>query len=535
MLFSSLADGATRNLENPSTPLSDPASWLFHALGATPTASKMPVNQQTALQLTAYWQGVNIISNVLGQIPLQLVRKLDDNQTEEIDDHPTLSLLNLKPNPEASAITWKSTVQSHVLSWGSGYSWIRRAVTGPVELWPLQPNRTRAKRDAVGKLFFEAQLSRDTKLETAEFPAEDIIHVPGLTFNGLTGLSPIRVQREMLGTALAVQDFAARFFGNSAIPSGVLTFPKKLSDADALRKQLEDKFGGENALRMMIADQGAKYERIGIPPEDAQFLETRKFGVEEIARMLNIPPHFLAVMGQATFSNLESMGTHFVTYTMLPWLIRWEQELTVKLLTREEILEGLAYKFKVAGLMRGDQKGRYLSYQSGINAGWLTRNEARSFEKLNPIEGLDEPLQPLNMLTVGDDDDDDDDEGKSSNNDRIMIIIRQAASRCIRREVKGVNRLLKKYADNIDEFTRQLSMFYEAHADILIDHLAVAPLFARQYCDAHESLVLQHRKQFGDVSRQWLTCQAAELADYAVRANSAIHLLGDNSDVEQSS
>lgn len=516
MLFSSLFE--KRSIENPSTPLSDPATWLFRALGARPSAAGVTVNEKTAYQITAFWSAVNIVADTLAELPIQLRRQLPGGDIEVIADHPVLPLIRTRPNPDASAVTLKSTIQGHTLTWGNGFCWIRRTASGPSELWPLLPGTTMARRDRNRNLFFEAKLETNGSVETAIFAPEDILHIPGLTHNGLMGLSPIRVQREMLGSAIAVQDFGARFFGNGAIPGGVMTFPDSITDPDELRNQMEDKFGGNNALRLLIISNGGKYEKIGIPPEDAQFLESKEFSVAEIARMFRLPLHFLGKMGQATFNNLEQMGTHFVKFTMMPWLVRWEQELTWKLLTQEERDQGFSFKFKADGLQRGDIKTRYSSYQSGINAGWLTRNDARRLEDMNPLEGLDEPLQPLNMAPISEDDGE---EGEGGTNERVMIIIRAAAERVIRKEIWKIRALMDKHGDDIETFQRELSKFYRSHADMLVRTLAVAPAFAGQYCRAHELVVLNNPKRFDDVERTWRINHAVELANHAAICNGA--------------
>lgn len=519
MLFSSLFEKRQGSLENPSTSLADPATWLFATLGGRPTASNVVVNEKTAYQITAFWSSVNIIANTLAILPIQLLKRLPNNDIEVVPNHPVLKLLNVRPNTEASPTTAKSTVQAHVLTWGNGFFWVRRTAGGPDELWPLLPSSTRVVRGPNRELFFESRLSDESgALDTLIFPREDVLHFPGLTHNGLVGLSPIRVQREMLGSAIATQDFGARFFGNGAQPGGLITFPAKVADPDEIRQQVEEKAGGANALRTLIIDQGAKYERIGIPPEDAQFLQTKEFTIAEVARMFNLPLHFLGKMGQATFNNLEQMGNHFIDHTMAPWFKRWEDELTWKLLTDEEREAGLFFKFNADALRRGDIKTRYLSYQSGINAGWLTRNEARRFEDLNPIDGLNEPLQPLNMMPLTDGDDED---GGTGGNERVMIIIRAAAERIIRKEIQAVRRMIKKHDGDLGPLQVDLGKFYDSHADMLIENLAVSPQFARQYCRAHELNALNNVRQFGDIERAWLVNHTVELAGHAVKCNGA--------------
>jgi len=477
--------------------LANPDDWLFAAFGAVPSATGVAVNEKTAIQIVAYWSAVSTISDTLASLPLKLVRSLKDGNTETINIHPALRVLR-NPNEMMVPITFRSTLQSQTLTHGNSYAYIVRNKLGQaVELWPLDPALTRPvviKR----RLFFDTTLD----IGATRIPGADVLHVPSLTRNGIEGLSIIREQREMLGSAIAQQNFAAKFFNNGAKPSGLLAYPGKIRDTEKIKKALEDSTGGENAHSMMVLDQDAKFTPFSVPPEDAQFLQTREFSVDEIGRMFRLPLHFLNKMGQATFNNLEMMGTHFVQYTMMPWIIRHEQEYTRKLLKPGEIDRGLRFKFNVSALIRGDIKTRAEVYAKAIQFGWLTRNEVRALEDTNPLDGLDDPLIPMNLKVVGEepepepepapeddpeDDPDDDSETDSTepgDEDRGYLVLMAAATRLANKESMAVKRKMHQ-----TDCEAALTEFYEGHAQLMVENLAIDIDSARQYCrDRIESL-----------------------------------------------
>ena len=500
MIFDQLLERRA-SLENPSTSLSNPDSWLMHAFGGSPSSTGVLVSEKSATQIVAFWSAVNTISDTLAELPLRLIRVREDGTSEVVSKHPALRALR-NPNHMMMPITFRSTCQAHTLTWGNSYAYIVRNKLGDaVELWPLNPAETRA---VVSKRI----LHFDTRLDVGNtrIASEDIIHIPALTRNGVDGMSIVSEQREMLGGALAQQTFASKFFNNGAKPSGLLSYPGKLRDPDKIKKALEQATGGENAHSMMVLDQDAKFTPFSIPPEDAQFLQTREFSVDEIGRMFRLPLHFLNKMGQATFNNLEMMGTHFVQYTMMPWIIRHEQEYTRKLLKQGEIDRGLRFKFNVSALIRGDIKTRSEVYAKAVQFGWMTRNEVRALEDQNPLDGLDDPLIPMNLKVVGEepepepapeepapDDEDapDDESGENEDEedndeaDRGYLVLLAAATRLANKESIALRRMIKRGDDEA-----AFREFYNGHASLLVENLAITPDHARQYCERQmETLV----------------------------------------------
>jgi len=490
MIFDQLFEKRA-SLENPSTSLSDPANWLLHAFGAQPNSSGVMVSEKNATQVVAFWSAVNTISDTLAELPLKLTRIKEDGTTETVNRHPALRVMR-NPNPMMVPITFRSTCQAHTLAWGNSYAYIVRNSLGvPVELWPLNPAETKAIVEN-RELFFNTTLD----IGKTKIPGNDILHIPALTRNGIDGMSIVSEQREMLGSAIAQQNFAAKFFANGAKPSGLLSYPAKIRDPKKIKDALEQASGGDNAHSMMVLDNDAKFTPFSIPPEDAQFLQTREFSVDEIGRMFRLPLHFLNKMGQATFNNLEMMGTHFVQYTMMPWIIRHEQEYTRKLLRPGEIDRGLRFKFNVSALIRGDIKTRSEVYAKAVQYGWMTRNEVRALEDVNPLEGLDDPLIPANLKVVGEepepepeppedepepeDDDTDESEDDESEDDeknaRSFLVLTAAATRLANKEVNALKRMIKR-GDDEDVFRD----FYEGHAALLSENLAISVETARQY------------------------------------------------------
>lgn len=507
------------SLENPSTSLSDPANWLYEAFGASPTASSQVVSERTAIQITAFWSAVNTISDTLGELPVRLIQGKRDGSFKVIDRHPSLDLLRLSPNTMMNAIVYKSTCLAHTLVHGNSYTWIKRDPTGePGELWPLLPQDTKAViKD--GELYFETRLD----IGMTKLAPEDVIHVPALSRNGVHGMSIIAEQREVLGSVISANNFGARFFGNGAKPGGLITFPGKVRDPEKIKQALERAAGGENQHGVVVLSEGADFKHWGVPPEDAQFLQTREFGVDEIARMFRLPSHFLNKMGQATFNNLEQMGTHFAQYTMMPWIIRHEQEYTRKLLTPAEIKRGMRFKLNVAALVRGDIKTRSEVYAKAIEKGWMTRNEVRALEDMNPLDGLDDPLVPMNLAVVGEEPEPqpesepeaepeaEDDENEDEQGERSFVILTALVQRLANKEANAMRRIAGKQYD-AERLTDEIAAFYRTHTAMLVDNLAITPEIARQYCERHAIEFVEADDQ-DDVILRWTTKGVTDLVN----------------------
>ena len=260
-------------------------------------------------------------------------------------------------------------------------------------LYPLTPNRMRVERDDGGKIIYRytptTAEGHFQKMEQIILRGEDVLHIPALGFDGLIGYSPIAMARNAIGVAIATEEFGAKFFENGARPSGILKVPHVLKDPSKLSESWQKAYGGTgNTGKVAVLEEGVTYESISIPPNDAQFLDTRKFQLNEIARIFRVPPHMIADLERATFSNVEHLSLEFVKFSLNPWVIRWEQSLSKALMTPNE--RGKIFvKFNVDGLMRGDYQSRMAGYATARQNGWLSANDIREMEDMNPIPDED--------------------------------------------------------------------------------------------------------------------------------------------------
>lgn len=381
--------------------LRTPTSWLFNSLTGGKVASGVTVNEYTALQYSAVYAAVRLLSESVASLPLHTYERLTEGKQRSLD-HPVGRLLSGTVNPYLTSFGFRETLMGHVLTWGNGYAEIVRDGSGnPVELLPITPDRVRVVQDTDGRVTYKVD-------EEITLAADDMFHIAGLGFDGLVGYSPITLAKQCIGLGLGAERFGGSFFGNSARPAGVLTHPNRLSKeaAENLRDGWRSAYAGtDNAGRTAILEEGMSWQSLGISNDDAQYLETRKFQVDEIARWYGVPPHMIGSMESATFSNIEHQGISYVTYSLRPWLVRWEQEIARKLYTDGDTFFS---EFLVDGLLRGDTKTRYDGYKIARDSGWLSVNEIRSLENLLPVPGGDQYIQPMNMDTVGEEPSQDD-------------------------------------------------------------------------------------------------------------------------------
>lgn len=373
---------------------------LAALFGGGPTRAGVTVNEHTALNLSAVWAAVTVIAGTVASLPLILYKRLPNGGKERFVDHPVYRMLHDEPNPEMSSMVFRETLQSHVLLWGNAYAEIQRDQAGrPLALWPLSPQQVDPFRDRTTRQL-HYRVTNESGRQTLVEP-DQILHVPGLGFDGILGYSVVRKARESLGLALATETFGSTFFGNGAWPGLVAQHPGKLTPTasknlkDSLNEALQ---GPKRAHNLIVTEEGIEVKKVGIPPDDAQFLETRRFQVIEIARWFNLPPHKLRDLERATFSNIEAQSIDFVVDLRL-WLVRWEQELNRKLIRplerRIQFVEHL-----VDGLLRGDSASRTAVYASGRQWGWLSADDIRERENLNPLpDGQGQIyLIPQNMI-----------------------------------------------------------------------------------------------------------------------------------------
>lgn len=375
-----------------------------------PTAAGKSVNERSAMQLTAVYACVRILAEGIAGLPLHLYKCGKNGSREKVVDHPLYFLLHDEPNPEMTSFVFRETLMTHLLLWGNAYAQIIRDGRGVVvALYPLMPDRMRVDRDENGQIYYRYQLRADEshleKPGTVDLSPKDVLHIPALGFDGLVRYSPIAMARNSIGMAIACEDFGASFFRNGAAPSGVLEHPGVLKNPEKLRDAWEAQYGGSrNSGRVAVLEEGMKFNPIAIPPEQAQFLETRKFQVDEIACIFHVPPHMIGDLERSTFSNIEQQSLEFVKYTLNPWVCRWEQALTRSLLSPKEKRE-YSIKFNVDGLLRGDYQSRMNGYAVGRQNGWMSANDIRELENMDKIseeQGGDLYLVNGNMIKMTD-------------------------------------------------------------------------------------------------------------------------------------
>lgn len=381
------------------------SSYSFYMGGSS--AGKN-VNERSAMQMTAVYSCVRILAEAIAGLPLHLYRYKEDGGKERAIDNNLYHLLHDEPNKEMSSFIFRETLMTHLLLWGNAYAQIIRNGKGEVvALYPLMPNKMQVDRDENGELYYIYTRSSDEAKTmegaTVYLTPRDVLHIPGLGFDGLVGYSPIAMAKNAIGLAIATEEYGAKFFANGAAPSGVLEHPGTIKDPSRLRENWNSTFGGSaNSGKVAVLEEGMKYTPISISPEQAQFLETRKFQIDEIARIFRVPPHMVGDLEKSSFSNIEQQSLEFVKYTLDPWVIRWEQSLSRSLLNEDEKRKYF-FKFNLEGLLRGDYESRMSGYATARQNGWMSANDIRELENLDKIpaeDGGDLYLINGNMLPL---------------------------------------------------------------------------------------------------------------------------------------
>lgn len=376
--------------------LSNPSGELIQALTLPKTAAGVAVDEKTALRMTTVYACIRVLAETVGTLPLVVFRRRKDGSRERATDHYLYGILHDSPNPEMTSAQFRITMQGHLCSWGNAYAQIVRGQkSGRVqELWPLRPDKVQVMRETSGKKVYI--YAGRYRLEE-----DEVLHIAGLGFDGLVGYSPLRMAREAVGLGLATEQFGAKFFGEGTHPSITLNHPARLSDKaqENLKKSFKKAYSGlGRSHEVMVLEEGMKAEPLGVPPEDSQFLQTRQFQVAEICRIFRVPPHLVADLSRSTFSNIEQQSLDFVIHSVRPWLVLWEQQIEKQLLSPQDKALGYYVEHIIDGLLRGDIKSRYEAYAVARQNGWMSANDIRKLENMNPIPGGDIYLIPLNMM-----------------------------------------------------------------------------------------------------------------------------------------
>jgi HK97 family phage portal protein len=396
-----ICDLLTRKTTRSTT--SSPSQWLIDWVhGGTESSTGIAVSESRAMRYTPFWAAVRVITGTLSALPFIVYRRLSEDDRQRDRKHPVARLLQSRPNQYVDPITLIESRQAHALTYGNGYAEIQRDGRGrPVALWPLLPDRTQRKIDDAGTPYYEVRLATGGAVTLPDY---NVLHIKGLGFDGYTGYNVVRYNREAIASGIAVREYGGRFFSGDGTPSGVLEHPGNLG-ADAMKNLSESwtatHSGLSNAHRLQILEEGMKWHETGIDPAQAQALEVQKFSVDECARIFNIPPHKIASMENATFSNIEEQNLDFVTSTMMYWFRKWEAEINYKLFTDRE-RDTMYCEILVDALLRGNIEARHKAYATGRQWGYYSINDILRMENMNTIgpEG-DQHLDPLNMKPAG--------------------------------------------------------------------------------------------------------------------------------------
>jgi HK97 family phage portal protein len=398
--------------------IGDGDGWLVRLLSGGNSKAGLPVSEWGALSSTSIWACVTLIADCIAMLPIDVYQRKGEKRTLQ-PEHPVAQLLSGSANDDMGASSMIRTQQMHTLLWGNGYSEIERTRGGEVVgLWPLLPDRTRPE------VTFPAgarRLTYATQIDGRSFtlPPSQVLHLMGYSFDGICGMSPIYMARNAIGLGMAMEQFGSKFFANDAKSGGVLMYPGKLSEK--AKQNVQDSFhrdsGAENAHKVKVLEEGMKYIPTTVSPEDSQFLGSREFQLAEAARIFRVSLVLLSSLEGSTVwgTGIEQLMIGFVTWTLGPWIKRWQEELERKLLTPEERKAGFYIKFNLNALLRGDMAARAAFYKAGITDGWMTRNEVRGLEDRDDLPGLDEPLMQTNMQLASNAGEEESDDGSAGN------------------------------------------------------------------------------------------------------------------------
>jgi len=471
----------------PVSDLVNPAKWMTDwPAGRARTDAGSAVTSDSAMTLSGYFAAIRAIAEDVAKVPLITYRRLARGKERAVD-HAVYRLLHDRPNLDMSSISFREALTANALAWGNGYAEIERHKKSgrPVALNPIHPSKV--KRVKYEDLFGapppsgvpdDAYEVRDDRNKVKRLRAAEMFHLVGLSPNGRNGYSIVRMASDSIGGALAAQGHSNSFFTNGARPSGVLSHPAQLTDEaqGRLREQFSRNYAGEkNVGRVMVLEEGMNWSQMSVPPEDAQLIETRKFSITEMARWFRVPPHKLAELERATFSNIEHQSIEYVVDALTPWMVRWEQEIAAKLFQPSE--RDLFAEHLVEGLLRGDSETRGKYYTNLFNVGALSQNDIRERENLNPVDGGDTYYVPLNMVRSQDAStgavpnpkeppgDDNSATARDSAREQAILwpVYLDVANRVVRKERLAAERAAKRAGVDSDKFSSWAEKFFSGY------------------------------------------------------------------------
>ena len=482
-----------------------PTDDFWYTAVGTPTVVGSRVNPLSAMQLSTVYKCVKAIAETVAMLPLPVYRRLERGK-EKAPDHPIAALLET-PNPWQTGLQWRELMQAHACSRGNGYSEIVLNGAGRVDmLVPLNPDRTKVEVMPNGMPRYRTMDANGTERILV---FGEVVHLQGFAVDAWEGMNPIAEQREAIGSAIASRDYGARYFGNSARPPSWIEAPAKFRDDAARRQWVADfkaAYGGKNAGTTPVLENGMKLHALTVSNADAQWLEALNAQAIDIAGIFRVPPHKIGILSEAKWANIEHQQIDWVTDCVLPWCVRWERTLQRDLWFGE----GYFPEHVIDMLLRGDTASRYAAYGKGIQDGWLTRNEAREKENLNPLTGLDTPLEPMNMAPAGSRRADQERGQPAAVDQRTLAIQTAAAERVARKECAGLERALRS-----EDVPKAIDAVFDGkHARFVGEVLVIDPERAAADCHAAAETAKQ-LFEAGELGKwttdEWVTARTGRL------------------------
>jgi len=473
-------------------PSPDDDSYYSAAVGGL-AQSGVRVDADTALKIATVFRCVGILAGSFAMLPFGIFADQPGGAKKRATTMPIDGLLSATPNRYQDSFQWREMLFGHLLLRGNCYCRIFPGPRGPIDqLIPLHPDRVTPVLLPSGAKAYDY---RPPMGATERLLEDQVFHVMGLSNDGLRGMAVIELMREALGLALATESYGARFFSQNAQPSGVLTTPGTMNEEaqKRLTKSWQETHSGlANSQKVAILEQGLTWLQIGMTSEDAQFLQTRAFQRGEFATWFGVPPHMVGDTEKSTSwgTGIEQQQIGFVVWTLLPWLVRWEQAINRQLIIASDYYYA---KFNVKGLLRGDTAGRYAGYAIARQWGLQNANEIRALEDMDPIDGPagEEYLNPLNFAPVG--------ENRrpatsspAPSNAQVQLLAHDFVSRLVDKEIGLVRKAAPKHAAVAAEWGAWLTDFYGRHAEDLAATLHIDPAAATRYAEEHRQQIAEH-------------------------------------------
>ena len=495
------------NVPTDVSPMSD---YWYTPFGATSTYTGKTVSEVTAMNVSAFYAGVRLISETMGMLPVSIYRRLGGSAKRKERGHPLQDILHDKPNQWQDSMQWHEMMTAHAIMWGNGYSEIvpgRRGFAS--ELIPLHPARMEVKLGDDTRLRYVFLMPNGQK---KVYLQDDIFHLKGFGY-GIAGISLLTAMQQTLGIALATEEHAGRYFSNAAVACGVAEHPGAMSEPaqDRFKKTFQEAYAGVSKHHsVMVLEEGMKWKQISVNNRNSQFLECRKFLVNEIARGLRLPPHLIGDLEKATFDNITEQDLEFVKYAMLPWVKRWEHAHQTQLIT---VPQTFFAEYNLDALLRADYKTRMEGHEIAIKNRILNPNEVREIENRNPYPGGEVYGAPEQGGAQG---------AKLENLEasvpvleipsRAESIVRTTAERIVRKEIAQIEKKAVRLADDGEAWEKWLARFYRGHASLVVDALGVSEDIARDYCEKQKAEMARGIP----VNESWSEQKTEELAALAL-------------------